>query len=87
MTTVLCTRVPETAVTVMLYVPGVALVTTGVVELDEPPEEEPEPHPDAVTAAMDTKTASKAAQRRRLGAMKRSVHASVAPEPAAYHGM
>ena len=59
------------------------MVTTGVVVLDEPLGDEPEPHPEAVNAETDTMTASSTPQRRRRGIVNRRVHASVRPELAA----
>ena len=84
----LWTSPPETAVTVMLYVPDEALVTVGgAVELDEPPDEDPEPHPETVTAAVERTTASRAPQRRRRGTESKSTDANDAPVPTTYHGV
>jgi hypothetical protein len=76
-------------VIVMLYVPGVAGVVIGFVP--PPPPLPPEfevlaPQPTAPIAATDNNTASKVPRRRRLGTAKNRRHASVAPDPAAYHG-
>ena len=51
-----------------------------------PPVVEVLEQPTAVRAATERMTASRALQRRRRGRVKRSMQASVAPEPAAYHG-
>src|SRR5271170_5769967 len=77
------------AVTVNVYVPGLAGVT-GVVPPPPPPPPEFEvlepPHPATVKAAIESIATSKAPQRRRRGSVSRSMQARVAPEPAAYHG-
>ena len=82
--------VVATPVTVMLYVPGVAFVTTGVVPpLELPPELllllDP-PHPLAERAATERITTSSAPQRRRRGNIIRARQARLAPDPATYHG-
>lgn len=88
MTTALCTSPPETAVTVMLYVPVDALVTVGgVVELDEPLDDDPDPHPATLSAAVERITASSAPQRRRRGTVSKNTDASDAPVPTAYQGV
>jgi hypothetical protein len=80
--------VVATPVTVMLYVPGVAFVTTGVV----PPLEVEvvelllEPHPLAEKAPTESSTTNNALQRRRRGNATSSRQARLAPEPATYHG-
>lgn len=86
--------VVATPVTVMLYVPGAAFVTTGVVPPLPPlPLEPPEllllldpPHPLAENAATESSTTSNAPQRRRFGSATRIRQARLAPEPAMYHG-
>ena len=46
-----------------------------------------DPHPTAPIAATDRHRARSAPQRRRRGTVRRIRHASVAPDPAAYHGV
>ena len=72
----------------MLYVPGEALVTVGVgVELDELLDDDPDPHPATVNAAVERMTASNAPQRRRRGMESKSTDARDAPVPKAYQGV
>jgi hypothetical protein len=88
-TFVLCTRLPETPVTVKVYVPAVA----GVVVVVPPPPVPVEllellpPQPTAVRAATESTAARSAPQRRRRGNANNSTQARVAPDPAAYHGV
>ena len=83
--------VVATPVTVMLYVPGIAFVTTGVVPpLPLEPLEllllDP-PHPLTERAATERSTTNNAPKRRRrLGNATRTRQARLAPEPAMYHG-
>jgi hypothetical protein len=74
------------AVTVMLYVPGVAFVVVGVVE---PLEELLEllPQPIAPRAATERTAARSAPQRRRRGRRNMRPQARVAPVLAAYQGI
>ena len=84
--------VVATPVTVMLYVPGIAFVTTGVVPpLPLEPLEllllDP-PHPLTERAATERSTTNNAPKRRRrLGNATRIRQARLAPEPATYHGL
>jgi hypothetical protein len=71
----------------MLYVPDAAFVTVGGVELDEPLEDDPDPHPATVNAAVERMTASRAPQRRRRGMVSKSTDARDAPVPTAYRGV
>ena len=80
--------VEATAVMVMLYVPGAALVTVGLVVPPLPLLElVPDPQPAKDRAATEMTATRRVPQRRRRGTANITKQASVAVEPIMYQGL